>query len=218
MLRERFDVDLGTDWSRDDLLERIGNYHGILIRSATKLDAEVIERADNLRVVGRAASAWTTSTSPPPPSAASSSPTRRRPTRSPPRSTPSRRARARPQHPQAHAPSRAASGSGEVRRDRGRGQDARRARLRPHRQPVAIRARAFGMRVVAYDPFVSPERFREIGEPVYDQFVRRGRAQRREAEDGRGRGLRLRRAHRRRPGRRHRTTRTRSGGGRAPRR
>ena len=30
-------------------------------------------------------------------------------------------------------------------------------------QLVAIRARAFGMRVVAYDPFVSPERFREIG-------------------------------------------------------
>ena len=24
MLRERFDVDVGTDWSRDDLLERIG--------------------------------------------------------------------------------------------------------------------------------------------------------------------------------------------------
>ena len=30
-------------------------------------------------------------------------------------------------------------------------------------QLVAIRARAFGMRVVAYDPFVSAERFREIG-------------------------------------------------------
>jgi len=42
MLRERFDVDLGTDWSRDDLIARIGSYHGILIRSATKLDAEVI--------------------------------------------------------------------------------------------------------------------------------------------------------------------------------
>src|SRR5690606_30931431 len=30
-------------------------------------------------------------------------------------------------------------------------------------QLVAIRARAFGMRVIAYDPFVSPDRFREIG-------------------------------------------------------
>src|SRR5262249_53206569 len=51
MLRERFDVDLGTEWSRDELLERIGGYHGMLIRSATKADAELIERADNLRVI-----------------------------------------------------------------------------------------------------------------------------------------------------------------------
>ena len=41
MLRERFDVDLGTDWSREELIEKIGSYHGILIRSATQLDAEV---------------------------------------------------------------------------------------------------------------------------------------------------------------------------------
>ena len=54
MLRERFDVDLGTDWSRDDLLELIGGYHGMLIRSATKADAELIERAEKLRVIGRA--------------------------------------------------------------------------------------------------------------------------------------------------------------------
>ena len=54
MLREHFDVDLGTDWTARSSLERIGAYHGILIRSATKLDAELIERADNLRVIGRA--------------------------------------------------------------------------------------------------------------------------------------------------------------------
>ena len=30
-------------------------------------------------------------------------------------------------------------------------------------QLVAARARAFGMRIVAYDPFVSAERFRELG-------------------------------------------------------
>jgi len=40
MLRERFDVDLGLDWSRDELLERISGYHGMLIRSATRADAE----------------------------------------------------------------------------------------------------------------------------------------------------------------------------------
>ena len=37
MLRERFDVDVGTDWSREELLDRIGAYHGILIRCATQL-------------------------------------------------------------------------------------------------------------------------------------------------------------------------------------
>jgi D-3-phosphoglycerate dehydrogenase / 2-oxoglutarate reductase len=54
MLRERFDVDLGTDWTRAELADRIGAYHGILIRSATQLDAELIERADALKVIGRA--------------------------------------------------------------------------------------------------------------------------------------------------------------------
>ena len=39
LLRERFDVDLGVDWSDEELAERIGGYHGILIRSATQLTA-----------------------------------------------------------------------------------------------------------------------------------------------------------------------------------
>ena len=54
LLRERFDVDLGFDWTDEQLAERIGDYHGILIRSATKMTAELIERAVNLRVIGRA--------------------------------------------------------------------------------------------------------------------------------------------------------------------
>ena len=54
LLREHFDVDLGLDWSDEELAERIGAYHGILIRSATKLTAELIERATNLRAIGRA--------------------------------------------------------------------------------------------------------------------------------------------------------------------
>jgi len=37
-----------------DLLERIGEFDGLVIRSGTKVTAEVIERADRLRVVGRA--------------------------------------------------------------------------------------------------------------------------------------------------------------------
>ena len=36
LLREHFDVDLGIDWSDEQLAERIGEYDGILIRSATK--------------------------------------------------------------------------------------------------------------------------------------------------------------------------------------
>jgi D-3-phosphoglycerate dehydrogenase / 2-oxoglutarate reductase len=54
LLREHFDVDLGLEWSDEELAERIGEYHGILIRSATKLTAELIERATNLRAIGRA--------------------------------------------------------------------------------------------------------------------------------------------------------------------
>jgi D-3-phosphoglycerate dehydrogenase len=54
LLRERFDVDLGLDWSQEQLEERIGAYHGILIRSATKMTAELIGRATSLRAIGRA--------------------------------------------------------------------------------------------------------------------------------------------------------------------
>ena len=54
LLREHFDVELGVDWSRDELAAKIGDYDGILIRSATKLDAELIVRALRLRAVGRA--------------------------------------------------------------------------------------------------------------------------------------------------------------------
>ena len=54
LLREHFDVELGIDWSDDELAERIGEYQGILIRSATKMSAELIAHASELRVIGRA--------------------------------------------------------------------------------------------------------------------------------------------------------------------
>jgi D-3-phosphoglycerate dehydrogenase len=55
LLREAgLDVELGTDWSDDELARRIGEFDGILIRSGTKLDAELIERAEQLKIVGRA--------------------------------------------------------------------------------------------------------------------------------------------------------------------
>jgi D-3-phosphoglycerate dehydrogenase / 2-oxoglutarate reductase len=54
LLREHFDVDLGVDWSGAELAERIGDYDGILIRSATTMDAPLIGRASRLKVIGRA--------------------------------------------------------------------------------------------------------------------------------------------------------------------
>ena len=54
LLRGHFDVEIGVGWSREELEERIGEYDGVLIRSATKLDAPLIARAARLRAVGRA--------------------------------------------------------------------------------------------------------------------------------------------------------------------
>ena len=54
LLRQHFDVELGTGWSRAQLAERIDGYDALLIRSATKLDAELISKAARLRAVGRA--------------------------------------------------------------------------------------------------------------------------------------------------------------------
>ena len=51
LLRERFDVDVD---SNGDLAGRIGDYDAIVNRSATKLTADLIERADRLKVIGRA--------------------------------------------------------------------------------------------------------------------------------------------------------------------
>ena len=51
LLQERFDVDVDRD---SDLGECIGDYDAIIIRSATKLTADLIERATRLKVIGRA--------------------------------------------------------------------------------------------------------------------------------------------------------------------
>jgi D-3-phosphoglycerate dehydrogenase len=51
LLREQFEVDVDGDLPLD---ERIGDYDAIVIRSATKLTADVLERADRLKVIGRA--------------------------------------------------------------------------------------------------------------------------------------------------------------------
>jgi D-3-phosphoglycerate dehydrogenase / 2-oxoglutarate reductase len=54
LLRQNFDVDLGLEMSDEELREAIAGYDAILIRSATKMTAELIERAENLKAIGRA--------------------------------------------------------------------------------------------------------------------------------------------------------------------
>jgi D-3-phosphoglycerate dehydrogenase len=54
LLEEHFDVDDGTAWDAEQLEQHIGAYHGIVIRSATKMTAELIAKATNLRAIGRA--------------------------------------------------------------------------------------------------------------------------------------------------------------------
>jgi D-3-phosphoglycerate dehydrogenase len=54
LLREKFEVDLGLEMSDEELRDSIGVYDAILIRSATKMTPELIELARNLKVIGRA--------------------------------------------------------------------------------------------------------------------------------------------------------------------
>jgi D-3-phosphoglycerate dehydrogenase len=54
LLREDFEVELGIEMSERELSERIGLYDAILIRSGTMINADLIARADRLRVIGRA--------------------------------------------------------------------------------------------------------------------------------------------------------------------
>jgi D-3-phosphoglycerate dehydrogenase / 2-oxoglutarate reductase len=55
IFRERgVEVDVATGLSADELLARIGVYDGLAVRSATKATAEVIAAGTNLKVIGRA--------------------------------------------------------------------------------------------------------------------------------------------------------------------
>jgi D-3-phosphoglycerate dehydrogenase len=54
LLRSKFDVDLGLDMSDEEFRARLGEYDAILIRSATKMTPELIDLATNLKVIGRA--------------------------------------------------------------------------------------------------------------------------------------------------------------------
>ncbi|MFI5008960.1 MAG: phosphoglycerate dehydrogenase [Solirubrobacterales bacterium] len=165
LLREHFEVDLGVDWSDEELAEKIGAYHGILIRSATKLTAELIERATNLRAIGRAGVGVDNVDVP--------AATKRGIIVA---NAPQSNVVTAAEHtmalllalarniPQAYA----SLTSGKWERSKFSGVELYGKTLGilgfgRIGQLVAARARGFEMRVVAFDPFVSAERYRELG-------------------------------------------------------
>ena len=54
LLRTEFRVDVRTDLAAGDLVAAIPPYEALIIRSATRVTAEVLDAATNLRVVARA--------------------------------------------------------------------------------------------------------------------------------------------------------------------
>jgi D-3-phosphoglycerate dehydrogenase len=54
LLEKDFEVDVRLDLGPEELLETIGDYDGLIVRSATRVTAEVMDRADNLKAIGRA--------------------------------------------------------------------------------------------------------------------------------------------------------------------
>lgn len=53
-LRHDFEVDVRPDLAKGDLVGEIAPYDALIVRSATKVTADVLEAAENLKVVGRA--------------------------------------------------------------------------------------------------------------------------------------------------------------------
>jgi D-3-phosphoglycerate dehydrogenase len=165
LLREHFDVDLGFDWSEQDLIERIGAYDGIVIRSATKMTAELIGHGARLRVIGRAGVGVD--------NVDVEAATKRGIVVA---NAPQSNVVTAAEHtmalllalarniPQAHM----SLTSGKWERSKFSGVELYEKTLGilgfgRIGQLVAHRARGFGMRVLAFDPFVSAERYRELG-------------------------------------------------------
>ena len=164
LLRDHFDVDLGVGWSRDELADRIGEYDGILIRSATKLDAELLARARRLRAVGRAGVGVD--------NVDVAAATKRGIVVA---NAPQSNVITAAEHtmalllalarnvPQAHA----SLTGGSWERSKFSGTELYEKTLGilgfgRIGQLVAERARAFGMHVIAYDPYIAAERYREL--------------------------------------------------------
>ena len=179
LLRQNFDVDLGLEMSDGDLADRIGDYDAILIRSGTKLTADLIARAERLKVIGRAGTGVD--------NVDIEAATRRGIIVA---NAPESNSVAAAEHtmalilalfrkvPQAHG----SLTGGAWERSRFGGTELYGKTLGVIGfgrigQLVAKRAQAFEMEVVAFDKFVSAERFRELGaEGVGDTAELYGRA------------------------------------------
>ena len=53
-LREHLDVQVRTDLTPEELADVIGDYDALVVRSGTRVDSDLLERAENLKVIGRA--------------------------------------------------------------------------------------------------------------------------------------------------------------------
>jgi D-3-phosphoglycerate dehydrogenase / 2-oxoglutarate reductase len=162
LLRDRFEVDVDSE---GDLAEKIGQYDAIIIRSGTTLTADLIERGKRLRVIGRAGVGVDNVDL-----AAASK--RGIVVANAPQSTVVSAAEhtlglllaLSRQIPQAHA----ALKEGRWERSRFAGLELAAKTLGLAGfgrigQQVARRARGLEMRVLAYDPYVAPERFADLG-------------------------------------------------------
>jgi D-3-phosphoglycerate dehydrogenase len=165
LLREHFDVDTAFDQDDFDLPARIGDYDAILIRSATQMDADLIGKAAKLRVIGRAGVGVD--------NVDVAAATKRGVIVV---NAPQSNVVTAAEHtmgmllalarniPQAHM----ALVGGDWARSKFSGVELMEKTLGilgfgRIGQLVAERALAFGMRVIAYDPYVSAERYRELG-------------------------------------------------------
>ena len=54
LLKKNLDVEIKTNLSPEELKNIIANYDGLIVRSATKVTADIIEAATNLKIIGRA--------------------------------------------------------------------------------------------------------------------------------------------------------------------
>jgi D-3-phosphoglycerate dehydrogenase / 2-oxoglutarate reductase len=165
LLRADFQVDVRHDLAQGDLADAIAPYEGLIVRSQTRVDAEAIEAGENLKVVARAGIGLD--------NVDVAAATRRGVLVV---NAPQSNIISAAEHtiglllaqarniPQAHHALRA----GEWARERYQGVELAGKTLGVVGlgrvgAMVAQRAAAFGMRIIAYDPYVSRDRSREMG-------------------------------------------------------